>query len=244
VSDVQRETLIRRFRLKPARIMTIVNGVTANPFLADPRVVERKRAELGLSLRDPVVGTIAVLTEQKGISDLLAAARTVLTEHPRVQFLVVGGGRLEEHLRREADNLGLGGRVRFTGWRSDAAEILTALDIFVMPSLWEAMPMALLEAMAARRSIIVSDVGENRAVLANGRCGVVVPPRDPRSLSMAIGQLLSDPARAASLSEAAQHYFRLRFSVDLMISAYEGLYSAVLETRSSGRWQAAARSAE
>ena len=117
----------------------------------------------------------------------------------------------------------------FTGWRQDNLELLTALDVFVMPSLWEAMPLALLEAMAARRAIVVTDVGDNRRVVDDGECGVVVPAGDPAALAAAIERLLGDSAGAAAMAARAQARFRSTFTVARMVQEYEALYAQAVD---------------
>ncbi|MGE3885909.1 MAG: glycosyltransferase [Vicinamibacterales bacterium] len=224
VSDRQRQSVLDRHGIDPDCITTIVNGVLPNPYRSDPEVAARKRAELGLSPSDFVVGTIAALSEQKGVIHLLRAARQVLDGGARVRFLIVGGGPLESSLRSDARALGLGSDVIFTGWRPDSLELMTALDLFVMSSLWEAMPMALLEAMAARRGIVVTDVGDNRRVVDDGRCGLVVPPADAGALAGAISTLVHDATLLGALREAAVHRYEQHYSVDRMATAYEELY--------------------
>ncbi|MCC7124830.1 MAG: glycosyltransferase, partial [Acidobacteria bacterium] len=152
VSDRQRDQLIRYHRIAPSRIRTILNGVEPNPFVADGETRRRKRAELGISDAAWVVGSIAVLTEQKGMSYLLQSARDIIAARPDARIVIVGGGPLEASLRAEAAAVGLGDSVIFTSWRADALELLAAFDVYVMASLWEAMPIALLEAMAAARA--------------------------------------------------------------------------------------------
>lgn len=196
-----------------------------NPFLSDPGVAARKRAEFGFSPSDVVVGTIAVLSEQKGVPFLLGAARQVLERRPHVRFLIVGGGPLEASLRDQARALGLASSVVFTGWRPDSQELMTALDVYVMSSLWEAMPLALLEAMAARRAVVVTDVGENRRVLADGACGLVVPPRDANALARTIAALLDDRDLANRLRDAAFDRYAREYSVERMTAAHEALYT-------------------
>ena len=117
----------------------------------------------------------------------------------------------------------------FTGWRQDNLELLTALDVFVMPSLWEAMPLALLEAMAARRAIVVTDVGDNRRVVDDGRCGVVVPAGDAAALAAAIDRLLADPLAAAAMAARAQERFGAAFTTARMVHEYEALYAQAVD---------------
>jgi glycosyltransferase involved in cell wall biosynthesis len=226
VSNQQRASILRRHRLEPARISTIVNGVGANPLTGDSEAIRRRRFELGFSPQDIVVGSVAVLSEQKGVSYLIAAAHRLAARDSRLRFLIVGGGRLEAELREQARSLGQGPRMVFTGWRSDGAELVAAMDVFVMSSLWEAMPMALLEAMASRRPIVVTDVGDNRSVVADGRAGVLVPPADTDALAGAIDAVVASPDRARALAEAAYAEYVARFSVDRMVADHEALYEA------------------
>jgi glycosyltransferase involved in cell wall biosynthesis len=226
VADVQRQSIERHHRLTGVR--TIVNGVQANPFLDQPDVRARKRAELGVAADEILAGGIAVLSRQKGITYLLQAAPQILRAHPRVRILVAGGGPLLAPLREEAQALGIADRVIFTDWRQDNLELLTAIDVFVMASLWEAMPLALLEAMAARRAIVVTDVGDNRQVVDDGDCGVVVPAADPAALATAVARLVGDPAAAAAMAARAQQRFRAAFTTAHMVRQYEALYTAAV----------------
>jgi glycosyltransferase involved in cell wall biosynthesis len=225
VSDAQRQSLMKAHGVPAARIGTIVNGVAGNPFLADPAVRDRKRAELGFRPEDVVVGAIAVLSEQKGISYLLQAAEEFLAADARLRLVVIGGGPLEVTLRAQAEQLSQRARITFTGWRQDSQELMTALDVFVMSSLWEAMPMVLLEAMAARRPIVATDVGENRRILDDGRCGHVVPPRDAAALAGAMLAVARDPEGTAAMASRAAARYDSAYTIERMVAAHEALFT-------------------
>jgi len=225
VSEGQRDALVRYHRLAPERILVLPNGVPDNRFRGDASVRLRKRAELDLAVDAPVVGSIAVLTEQKGMTYLLRAAQAVLQRRPDARFVIVGGGPLEAQLRREAEGLGVAHAVIFTGWRADVAQILLAFDVFVMASLWEAMPLTLLEAMAAGRAVVVTDVGDNRRIVQDGRAGLVVPPRDAPAIAEAVLRLLEGPRAAADLGQVARERFDACFSVSRMMAGYERLFA-------------------
>jgi glycosyltransferase involved in cell wall biosynthesis len=232
VADQQRAAIIQHHRVNPNRIRTVMNGVQPNPFVGDTEHRARMRAEFGFTDMDRVIGTIAVLSRQKGVTHLLQAARTVLADSPHVKFLIVGGGPLEAALRKEAADLELGERVQFTGWRKDVQQILPTFDMFVMSSLWEAMPLTLLEAMAARLPIVVTDVGDNRNLVGgDGTCALVVPPADAPALAAAISRLSADPALGAKLGAQAGAAFEHRFTVGHMISAHERFYEEALAKR-------------
>ena len=224
VAEAQRRAIIQHHGLADDAITTIVNGVGANPFLGDTAVRARLRAEFGFTDAHVVVGSFAVLTRQKGVGFFLQAIETLRTSHPQLRFLVAGGGALEADLRAEAKARGLDGIVHFTGWRQDNLAMLTALDVFVMASLWEAMPLALLEAMAAVRPIVVTDVGDTRRVVDEGRCGSLVPPGDPAALAAAIRDIDDGPAAAASMAARAHERFTRVFTRQHMLDAYLALY--------------------
>jgi glycosyltransferase involved in cell wall biosynthesis len=227
VAEPQRDSLVRCHGLAPERLLTIHNGVSVNPFVDRPEVRARLRADLGIAADESLVGCAAVLTAQKGLDDLVDAFAAVATAHPRARLLVAGRGPLEGQLKAHAERAGLGRRAIFPGWRQDNQELMTALDVFVMSSWWEAMPLALLEAMAARRAIVVTDVGDNRRVVEDGRCAQVVPARNPAALAAAIETALRDSAAAAAMAAAAQRRFLDRFTTDRMVCDYMAVYDRV-----------------
>jgi glycosyltransferase involved in cell wall biosynthesis len=224
VAEPQRQAILRHHGYSPDRIVTLLNGVPANPFVNDPDVRARKRRELDIPENDPVVGTVAVLTEQKGIDYLIDAASLVSARYPRVRFLVVGDGPLMGALRARAAAIGLDSRITFTGWRADVTELLAAMDIYVMSSLWEAMPLALLEAMAAARPIVVTDVGDNRRIVADGKAASVVAARDASAIAGAVADLLDNPAQATELGRQAYRTFSAKYALSRMIATYEATY--------------------
>ena len=223
VSDSQRDSIERYHGLPAGSMMTVLNGVPPTPSL-DTQAIIRRRSELGFTETDVIVGCVAVLSRQKGVTYLLQAAGPMMQRDPRIRLLIVGGGPNENALREEAKALGIASRVVFTGWRNDATSFLPLLDVFVMSSLWEAMPMALLEAMAAGRPIVVTDVADNRAIVDGGRCAMVVPPKDPQAIADAVTALTLRPADARELGEKAGRRFQERYTTRHMIAAYERIF--------------------
>lgn len=224
VSEHQRQTIIKHMKVPARAIETILNGVGEHPQFARSEHIAHKRAELGLSPDDTVLGCIAVLSRQKGITHLLQAAPEMLRRHPELKILIVGGGPLLESLQQEARAAGLPDNVRFVGWRSDALEILPALDVFILPSLWEAMPIVLLEAMAAARPIVVTDVGDNGRIVEDGVTGRLIPPQNSAAIAATVGELLDDSALRARLGAQAYEYYRSKLGVDTMVRGYEARY--------------------
>lgn len=223
VSESQRRDIERFHQISSERLITIPNGVCPS-VLPDEALLARRRLELGFHPGDTVIGCVAVLSEQKGVSYLLKAARRLFAQQPRLRLLIVGGGPAERALRTEAEELGLGTRAVFTGWRPDGPSYLPLIDIVVMASLWEAMPLALLEAMSTERAIVVTDVGDNKSIVADGRCAVVIPPRDVLAIERAVVQIVSHPGRARTLARNARERFEESFTIERMVERYLRLY--------------------
>ena len=176
-------------RLPAGRVALIRNGI-------DPRRVEaivqprELRQQLGLAQENPLFGTVGRLTPVKGLEYFLQAARRILVLLPDAQFLIVGEGPLQPELQRRARELGIERAVSFLGFRPDVPDITNMLDVFVMPSLHEGLPLALLEAMVLGKPIVASAVGGIREVLHDPR-GWLVPPGDVGALQDACLEALA-----------------------------------------------------
>lgn len=207
----------------PDRTVEVIpNAVDAQAFNrpADPRV----RLELAGGRDRPVVLTLARLHRQKGLPYLLEAATRV----PDARFVLVGAGPERKALEARAGALGLGDRVAFLGHRPDVPALLGAADLVVLPSLYEGMPLALLEAMAAAKPVVASAIPGNDEAIRDGETGLLVPPRDPDALAAAIRTLLGDPRRAGRLGAAARARVEERFSLASMVGRVTGIYEEVL----------------
>ena len=215
----------------PEKLVVIPNGVDAAQFAGrSPAFKER----IGLGPATPLVATIGRLHEQKGTSYFLRAASSIRRSRPDCQFLVVGRGPLEEPLRAEARQFQLERHLRFLGFCDDVPSLLKATDVFILPSLWEGMPNAVLEAMAAGVPVVATRVEGTVDVIEDGRTGVLVMPRDVPALVSATLRLLEDPARAERLGQAAQEHVRAHFPIEAMVRRHEELY-AKLVTEAEGK---------
>lgn len=203
----------------PARLATIANGVECSGGGVT-------RAALGLP-EGPLVVAVGTLDAVKGHRHLLEAWPEVRRAIPSAQLVLVGDGPLREELPRRAAGLGLGDSVRFLGFRSPARPFAAAADVFVLPSLTEGMPNAVLEAMCLGRAIVASRVGGVPELIQEGESGLLVPPGDARALSAAITALLGDAPRREALGQAAAARAHTRFSVQAMVEATEAVYDAV-----------------
>jgi glycosyltransferase involved in cell wall biosynthesis len=142
--------------------------------------------------------------------------------------VLVGDGELRGELENLARTLSIESAVIFTGIRRDVPELLELFDLFVLPSLWEGQPLTIMEAMAAGKPIIATDVGDNAVILGAGERGVIVKPGDSSALGLAVIRLASDAALAAALGARAQEYAASAFNVQSMVKRYEEVFSAVM----------------
>ncbi len=192
----------------------------------EPDASDRIRAELGVPRDAPLVGAVGNLKTHKGYGFLLEAAARVVRRIPDARFVVVGQGPLEAALRRQRDELGLQDHVTFTGYRADAPTLAGAFDVFVMSSLQEGLSIALLEAMARGRPVVVTRVGGLPEVVRDGVDGLLVPPRDVDAMADALLRLVRDPQLRARLGTAARARaagFDIRTAVARMETVYEAV---------------------
>lgn len=201
----------------PRRKMDVVrNAIDPAPF-ARPRDLALKRTLAG---DRALVLSVGRLDPQKGHRDLLAAA----TEIPEAVFAIAGDGPERGELERAAERLGLHERVRFLGARLDIPELLAASDVFVLPSLYEGLPIALLEAMAAGRPVVATKIGGTDEVVSDGISGLLVPPRDPAAIASAVQRLLDDPQLQERLADAGRAAVTQAFSAGDMVRRVTDLY--------------------
>lgn len=228
VSESTKEDLVRYERIDPARIRVIPNGIAPGRVLSvDERVGKRRELDLGDAC-GPILGLGVRLSEQKGITFLLQAMREVATEFPHVVLLLAGEGPLEKPLRVAAESLGLAARVRFLGPRLDMREILQILDLYVLPSVWEGLPLVLLEAMWAGLPLVVTNVGGTSQAVIDGVNGFLVKSRDPMALAAAICSVLGNERLREDFGKASSRLYQERFAVGMMVQAYEELYQTCL----------------
>lgn len=200
------------------KLDVVHNGIPTEKFLRAAGKPVRKL---------PIVLTIARLTEQKGIRHLLDAAVRV----PHAEFWIVGEGPDRAALRSYAAQLQIADRVKFLGQSTDVAPLLWQADLFVLPSLFEGLPVSILEAMAAGVPVIATQVGGTPEEIGSCETGLLVPPGDPAALADAICHLLTNPGLAQRLAMNAEARVRQEFSVERMVQRTTDIYDTVLATR-------------
>jgi glycosyltransferase involved in cell wall biosynthesis len=174
------------------------------------------------ALHGRIVGNVARLAEQKGQRDLIAAAPHVLDRHPDARFVVAGDGELREELERLAEPLG--DRFTFLGARQDVPDLLASFDVFVFPSRFEGLCLAVIEAQAAGVPVVATPVGGIRETVVDDETGWLVSPRDVEALAGRISWCLDHPEEAQRVAAEARRRVLQRFSVDRMVAETLALY--------------------
>jgi glycosyltransferase involved in cell wall biosynthesis len=209
----------RSLRGAAGRLRVIRNGVPApRPARPDPDLLAFRGDR-------PLAGLVAVLRPQKDPLTLVRAARHLPAGAGRVA--IVGDGPLAGAVRQEITRLRLSDRVRWFPYAGDAARYLAALDVFVLSSAWEALPLAPLEAMARGLPVVATDVGGVREAVRDGATGRLVPPGDPAALAAALGEILADSDERRRLGEAGCDLVARDFTVERMLDETSALYAEV-----------------
>jgi len=219
---------MRHEGVRADQVVYIPNGV---PITDARRPASEIRAELHTPSEATVIGTVARLHPSKGQEYLLQAFRLVRNRLPGTVFWLIGDGECRTALESKARELDIAAAVRFAGTRRDVRDILGAIDLFALPSLWEGMPNALMEAMAAGRPAIASDTDAIRELVIDRKTGWMVKPGDVEGLARTMIEILGDRHQAAEIGHAGMLYVQRHFSLDRMADAYTALYRAGLEKR-------------
>lgn len=226
LSDQEQRDHLARGIGRPDQLVTIPSGVDLKALPRPGETHAAVRKAMGVAADAPLVGTVARLVPVKGLAYLLEGARRILESAPEVILLIVGDGDLRGELESRARALGVGGRIRFVGFREDAARWIAALDVFVLPSINEGMGRVLVQAMALEVPVVASRVGGVPEVTGDGDAGILVPPRDPAAIAEAVLRLLGDPALRGALGQRGAERAQA-FRVERMIASLEDLYEAL-----------------
>ncbi|WP_300156369.1 glycosyltransferase family 4 protein [Solidesulfovibrio sp.] len=223
---------VERDHVAPGKVAVIENGVDVERYArAQGRAF---REELALGPGEALVGMVGRLEAIKGPDVLLEAFTALAGRFPGARLAYVGEGGLGEALRARSQALGLAARVRFLGSRSDIPQVMSGLDILVLPSLSEGLPLALLEGMAAGRAVVATAVGRVPGIVRpawEGENGRLVPPGDVRALARTLMTLLGDAPLRARLGRAAQDFVARRYRLQDTFRNYQTVYAQALAGR-------------
>lgn len=224
VGDVIRDFLVNEVGLPASQVSVIPNGVDVTQYRPEPTLT---REMLGLPARGRLIGHVGRLEAEKDQATLLCAFAIVAYTCPDARLVIVGDGSQRSELQRAACALGLAARVHFLGLRTDVADLLPHLEVFVLSSRSEGLPIAMLEAMACARPVVATAVGEIPQLIPSEVTGVTVRPADPRALARALGGLFSRRHLAAAMGRAARRLIEEQYSLTRMIRQYEDLYGSL-----------------
>jgi len=212
-----------------AHVITLPNGIPIEQVRAEGALQNGVRAELEIPEHHLVVGTVAVLRPQKRLADWLLVAQRVAAHRPDVTFLLVGGGPLESAIRVQIDALGLTHRVRMPGFRADGRRLLGAMDVYLITSEFEGLPIALLEAMTLGKPIVSTDVGGIPEVLDSGVSGLLTPVGAIDELGKRVIELIDNAPMRSRMGAAAAARVESGFHLKHRVEAIENLYDEILK---------------
>lgn len=204
------------------------SGIDPAAYLASAGARERMRSRLGFAPGDVVVASIANFKTQKGPLDFVEAARLAHAQARQLKFFIAGDGELRDEVVRAIGRAGLQEVVTLLGWRQDVPDLLAAADIFLLTSLFEGLPRAVLQAMAASVPVVVTDTGGTAEVVAHGVSGYLVPPGRPREAADAVVRLAGDPAARRSFAASALALLGGEFDIRRMVKDLESIYEDLL----------------
>lgn len=199
-------------------------GIERGRFAANGHDRQALRRSLGLPDDAPVVGMIGCLKPQKAPLDFLRMCSLVTLQRPDARFLLIGDGALRAQVERCRRRLGLQERCLLLGWRRDIPALLQLMDVFVLTSRWEGLPIAVLEALASRRPVVASRVGGTPDVITDGRNGWLVPPGDVPLFARRVLSLLEDRALAQAVADAGAQTLTADFDTARMVAQVTSLY--------------------
>jgi sugar transferase (PEP-CTERM/EpsH1 system associated) len=223
VTGVNEETssfLREEIGISPKKVHTIVNGIDLKRFAT----CKPDRKALGFAEDDRVVGVVARLVPVKDHATLLQAFHMVAARLPLTKLLIIGDGPERPGLESMVENLGLHGVVRFLGARHDVPELIASLDVAVLSSKEEGLPLCILEALASGKPVVATRVGGIPSVVLKGETGILVPAGDPEALSSALLSMLSDADHAKQLGQNGRKLVERRYDLQKSLNDYYSLY--------------------
>jgi glycosyltransferase involved in cell wall biosynthesis len=225
VSEKTRLHYLQSGGLPPDKVSTLYNGVDISRFkIMDATQTAKLKQELHLPLNSKIIITVAVLREPKGIQFMIRALPAILEQCPDVHYLIVGDGEHGAALTDLVTALAIKNHVIFAGHRTDIPDLLACCDIFVLPTLKDALPTVLIEALAAERPIVASNVGGVPEIIENGVNGLLVSSGDPSKLAEACLKLLKDNELSRQIVLAGSKTVQQRFNIGSQIEQLSKMY--------------------
>lgn len=225
VSEFSKQQLVHFEKIKPAKIAVIANGVNFARRQYDRSVLKRAFGVAGAS---PIIGAVSRLTEQKGTKYLIAAMPAILRAYPGAVLMVVGDGVLRHDLEEQVQELQIESNVRFYGYQKEVEKYIQAMDLLVSPSIWEGMPLGILEVMQCGKPIVATRVGGVPEVVEDGVTGILTDSKSPQELADAVIEMVGREGFIQMAGDAAITRYRENFTEEIMLAKYERLYMDLL----------------
>lgn len=221
---------VKNYNLSKNKIITIPNGIDVAKFEFIQRTQTLKE-ELGFPEDTIIIGNISALREQKDHKTLISSMEIVKKQLPEAKLVIAGGGVLEKTLKQFVREKDLEEHVVFLGYRSDVANLLSGFDIFALSSLYEGLPLCLLEAMAAGLPVVATDVVGSNELIDNKYDGILIRAKDPDALGRALIELISDDKLRKKLGANGKNTVKHRYDFDKSVKNYENFYEDRLNLR-------------
>jgi glycosyltransferase involved in cell wall biosynthesis len=219
-----------RFHIGEENKYSIIRyGIDYAEFNSAEQDIKSIKEKLGLRQTDLVVGMVSCFKPQKSPQNFLRLASLVKQDSPNAKFLLVGDGSLRKELERLIDRLNLQKQVVLSGWRRDIPGILSAIDVFVLTSLWEGLPISVLEAMASSRPVLATNTGGIKEVIIEGKTGFLVSPGDMKKMSELLIMLLKDESLRKIIGQNARVSLDGSFRLENMVNANQDLYENLVK---------------
>jgi glycosyltransferase involved in cell wall biosynthesis/GT2 family glycosyltransferase len=215
----------------PEKYTLIRSGIPLARFHPDDSLRRAMRHELGILEGEIVIGSVGRLSPQKNPLDFVRVARQLLSTHPHLRFLYVGDGALRPEFEAAAGDSPIPDRITLLGLRDDVPDLLRALDIFVLTSLWEGLPRVVPQALSTGVPVVVYNISGVEEIVTSGHNGYVVPPRDLEAMVDRLRHLIEDDRARAEMSRRARAEFDSSFSEEAMIRQLGELYDELLAAR-------------
>ena len=230
VSDTIRKVLVAD-GLAPERLGVVHSGIDLSRFEGVVDRAAEYRKELGVPAGAPVIGNVAHCAPHKAQADLVAAVPAVLARQPEARVVIVGDGELRPALEAQAAELGVAGRVVFTGFRTDVPALLRWFDIFCLCSRQEGLGTTVLDALALRRPVVATSAGGIPEMIVSGRHGLLAPPGNPPALAQALLWMLEHPKQAAEMGAQGRARVEAEFTAERMALSTLEEYRRLLAPR-------------
>lgn len=230
VSESIKQDILRYDKIEPLKVIVINNGVDTTKFNPEGKFRNIRR-EFSISDNEIIIGFIGRFVPAKGLEYLIDAFSLLNRELKNIKLLMVGEGSLLSSLKEKVQENGINEKVIFTGKRYDIPDILSAIDVFVMPSLAEGLPNSLLEAMAMGKPVIATSVGGIPELIKDRLNGFLIPPGNSESLVASIKMLATDKHLASKIGKEARKYIKQNLSIQETVRKWELLYFSLLKEK-------------